>query len=214
MSTTDACAKLPAQKVAGVLAAIVISLWPAISAVPAWSTTTETAAISGDTETAPPVGSRFILTSHEGRTVTDDDFRGKHLLVFFGYTHCPDVCPTSLLTVTRVLELLAADADKVQPLFITVDPARDSSAVLAPYVSHFDKRIIGLTGAEAMIERVAMGYRVKYVKVPGSGGDGFYTMDHTAALFHMGPDGSYIGRFPYETPAEDIAAKLKASFSR
>lgn len=159
-------------------------------------------------------GSRFILTSHDGRTITDAEFRGRHMLVFFGYTHCPDVCPTSLMTVARVLELLGADADNVQPIFVTVDPVRDTRAVLAEFIPHFDRRIIGLTGHQDMIDRVAKGYRVKYAKVPGSGGDDGYTVDHTAALFHMGPDGEYIGRFPYETTAEDIAAKLRSSFKR
>lgn len=159
-------------------------------------------------------GSRFILTAHDGRTVTDEDFRGRHLLVFFGYTHCPDVCPTSLLTVARVLELLGPDADKVQPVFITVDPARDTRAVLASFVAHFDKRIVGLTGPEAMIERVAKGYRVKYAKVPGSGDGSFYTVDHTSTTFHMGPKGEFIARIPYETKAEDIVAALRASFAK
>lgn len=169
--------------------------------------------VDGEVATRP-LGSRFVLSAHDGRTVTDEHFRGRHMLVFFGYTHCPDVCPTSLLTVARVLELLGADADKVQPIFITVDPERDSSAVLAEFVPHFDKRILGLTGPTAMIERVAQGYRIKYSKVPGKDKDGFYTVDHTASLFHMGPDGSYIGRFPYETTAEDIVSKLRASFTQ
>lgn len=165
-------------------------------------------------ERAREPGSRFILTAHDGRTVTDADFRGRHMLVFFGYTHCPDVCPTSLLTVARVLELLGQDAALVQPVFITVDPARDTRAVLAEFVPHFDKRIIGLTGPQEMIDRVAKGYRVKYAKIPGAGTDGFYTVDHTATLFHIGPDGGYLGRFPYETSAEQIAERLRAGFAR
>ena len=157
-----------------------------------------------------PVGSRFILTTHEGRTVTDGELHGRHLLVFFGYTHCPDVCPTSLLTVAQVLELLGAAAERVQPVFITVDPARDTPEVLAAFVSHFDPRILGLTGPEAMIERVAKGYRVKYERRPAER-DGFYTVDHTASMFHIGPSGEYLGRFGYETPAEGIAARLRAA---
>lgn len=158
-------------------------------------------------------GSRFILTAHDGRTVTDEDFRGQHLLVFFGYTHCPDVCPTSLMTVARVLELLGDQARSVQVLFITVDPDRDTRTVLADFIPYFDPRIIGLTGSKDMIDRVVKGYRAKYTQVPGDT-DGSYTIDHTASLFHMGPDGEYLGRFPFETSPEDIAAKLKASLGR
>ena len=170
---------------------------------------------AGDSDVAPTLGSRFVLNTHDGRIVTDEDFRGRQMLVFFGYTHCPDVCPTSLLTVARVLELLGPDADKMQSVFITVDPERDTTGVLAQFVPHFDKRILGLTGSSAMIARVAQGYRVKYAKVPTEkSNDDFYTVDHTASLFHMGPDGRYIGRFPYETTPEDIAARLKASFAQ
>ncbi|MEW5964249.1 MAG: SCO family protein [Pseudomonadota bacterium] len=159
-----------------------------------------------------PLGGRFILAAHDGRTVTDEDFRGRHLLVFFGYTHCPDVCPTSLQTVAHVLELLGPAADRVQPVFITVDPARDTSKVLAAFVNHFDARIIGLTGSEPMIDRVAKGFRVKYQKSEPSK-DGFYSVDHTAALFHVGPAGQSIGRFNYEVPAEEIAAALRAAIA-
>ncbi|HRY05544.1 MAG TPA: SCO family protein [Hyphomicrobiaceae bacterium] len=158
-------------------------------------------------------GSRFILSAHDGRTVTDEDFRGSHLLVFFGYTHCPDVCPTSLMTIARVLELLGDQAKSVKALFITVDPARDTHSVLAEFVPYFDPRIIGLTGSQEMIDRVVKGYHAKYTKVPGKT-DGSYTIDHTAAIFHMGPNGEYLGRFPFETTPEDIAAKLKASITQ
>lgn len=163
---------------------------------------------------AQQLGSRFILSAHDGRTLTDEHFRGRHMLVFFGYTHCPDVCPTSLMTLARVMELLGADADKVQPVFITVDPERDTREVLASFVAHFDKRIVALTGPQAMIDRVAKGYHVKYAKVPGSGDSAFYTVDHTSTMFHMGPQGEFIARIPYETPAEDIAKALRAGFTK
>lgn len=174
---------------------------------PALAQATETRSVEADVAT--PIGSRFILDTHDGRTVTDEEFRGRHLLVFFGYTHCPDICPSSLLTVARVLELLGDHAKHVQPLFITVDPARDTRKVLAEFVTHFDARIVGLTGSGPMIERVAKGYRVKYARVEGR--DGSYSVDHTAAMFHMGPAGDYIGRFPYETTPEKIAEDLRAS---
>lgn len=158
------------------------------------------------------VGGRFILTAHDGRTVTDGDLRGRHLLVFFGYTHCPDVCPTSLQTVAQVLELLGPAADRVQPVFITVDPGRDTPKVLAAFVNHFDARIVGLTGSETMIDRVARGFRVKYHKSEPTK-DGFYSVDHTAAMFHVGPAGQSVGRFNYEVPAEEIAAALRAAIA-
>lgn len=176
---------------------------------PALVHATETRSV--ETDVATPIGSRFILDTHDGRTVTDEEFRGRHLLVFFGYTHCPDICPGSLLTVARVLELLGDNAKHVQPLFITVDPTRDTRKVLAEFVTHFDARIVGLTGSEPMIDRVAKGYRVKHARVDGR--DGSYSVDHTAAMFHMGPAGDYIGRFPYETTPEQIADDLRASIA-
>lgn len=161
-----------------------------------------------EAQAQPAASTRFVLTAHDGRIVSDADFRGRHLLVFFGYTHCPDVCPSSLLTVARVLELLGPDAAAVQALFVTVDPERDTRQVLAGFVAHFDQRIIGLTGSPAMIERLSKGYRVKYAKGE-VGSSGFYSVDHTATMFHMGPDGELIQRIPYETAAEQIVDGLR-----
>lgn len=158
------------------------------------------------------VGGRFILTTHDGKTVTDEHFRGRHLLVFFGYTHCPDICPTSLQSVAAAIDLLGPAGEKVQPLFISLDPERDNQALLAQYVTNFHPRMIGLRGPLSMIDRVAQSYRVKSEREPTPGGAADnYTINHTAAVFHMGPDGVYIGRFGHETPPEEMAARLRAA---
>jgi protein SCO1/2 len=154
------------------------------------------------------VGGRFILGTHDGRVVTDQDFLGRHLLIFFGYTHCPDVCPTSLATLTTVMDLLGPQAEQVQPLFVSLDPKRDTAKLLAAYVSSFHPRLIGLTGSEEMIGRMAKAYRVSFQMVGSSAGDD-YTIDHTASLFHMGPDGAYLGRFGASSTPEEIVAVLR-----
>lgn len=190
----------------GAVAVVMLGLALGQSAHSARATDAEVEA----TQAAAAPGGRFVLQAHDGRTVTDADFRGSHLLVFFGYTHCPDVCPSSLLTVARVLELLGPNAGSVQPLFVTVDPERDTQKVLAGFVGHFDRRIVGLTGSMSMIERVTQAYRVKFKKVE-SASRGFYTVDHTATMFHMGPDGEFIRRIPYETSPEQIVEMLRPS---
>lgn len=161
---------------------------------------------------AQAVASHFVLVTHDGRTVTDDDFHGKHLIVFFGYTSCPDVCPTSLQKLAVAMGLLGPLADKVQPLFVTLDPERDTPAVLNDYVSSFGHRIIGLTGSREMIDRMAKAYRVKHERIEGAS-PGEYSIDHTAALFHIAPDGSYAGRFSAAMDAEQIADAMRKSLA-
>jgi protein SCO1/2 len=137
----------------------------------------------------PSIGGPFKLTdAMSGRAVSDQDFRGKWLLVFFGYTHCPDVCPTTLGDIADSMSQLGPLADRVQPLFITVDPERDARQVLADYTAAFDPRIVGLTGRADQIAAVARSYRVYYAKrIIGDD----YTMDHTGAIYVMRPDGTY-----------------------
>jgi protein SCO1/2 len=163
-------------------------------------------------DVAAAIGSRFILNTHDGRTVTDQEFRGKHLLVFFGYTNCPDICPTGLQTLAVVMDELGGLADKVQPLFISVDPERDTRQVLASYISSFHGRIIGLTGPREMIDRIVKGYRVKAERIASSA-PGEYSIDHTASVFHMGPDGRYLGRFPHASTPQEIAATLRKALA-
>jgi protein SCO1 len=152
-------------------------------------------------------GGPFALTDHTGRRVTDQDFRGSWLLVQFGYTGCPDLCPLSLDTLARALDLLGpAAAARVQPLFVTVDPARDTPGALAAFVPAFHPRLVGLTGSEPEIRAVAKAYRVHRRKVltdPARPDD--YLIDHGSFTYLMGPDGRFVTLFPYGTPAERMA---------
>ncbi len=161
--------------------------------------------------TAVKIGGPFELVTHTGRTVTDADFRGKYLLVFFGYTFCPDVCPTTLRDVADTLDALGPLANAVQPLFITVDPARDTPQVLAEYVTAFDPRLIGLTGTRDQIARVTQVYRVYYAKATENTGTdpNSYLMDHSAFTYLMGPDGAYVTLFPYGTGPEKMAETIR-----
>jgi protein SCO1 len=153
------------------------------------------------------IGGPFTLTDQTGKAVTDQTYKGKWLLVFFGFTFCPDVCPTTLNQVAQVMDRLGPLASQVQPLFITIDPARDTPAVLAQYTAAFDPRIVGLTGTPEEIAAAAKAYRVYYAKVD-QGSD--YTMDHSAILYVMRPDGRYEAFFSADAKADDMTAKLKS----
>ena len=138
------------------------------------------------------IGGPFSLTAHDGRRVTDQTFRGKWLLVYFGYTHCPDVCPTTLADIAELLDQLGPLAEKVQPLFVTIDPERDSAKAVGEFVSVFDRRIVGLTGTSTEIAAVAKQYRVYYKKLPAEEGSDNYLMEHSSFIYVMGPDGKYV----------------------
>lgn len=153
------------------------------------------------------IGGPFALTDQTGKAVTDQTYKGKWLLVFFGFTYCPDVCPTTLNQVAQVMDRLGPLASQVQPLFITIDPARDTPPVLAQYTAAFDPRIVGLTGTPDEIAAAAKAYRVYYAKVD-QGSD--YTMDHSAILYVMRPDGRYEAFFAADAKADDMTAKLKS----
>ena len=145
---------------------------------------------------APAIGGPFTLTAHTGARVTDADFRGRILVVYFGFTYCPDVCPTTLTTISDAVKLLGTDAGRVQPLFITVDPKRDTPEQLALYVPFFDQRMIGLTGSDANIAAVAKAYRVYCAQVASASGQADdYLMDHTSIIYLIGPDGRYVSHF-------------------
>ena len=156
---------------------------------------------------AAAVGGPFELTDQNGRTVTDKDFRGHPLLVFFGFTHCPDVCPTTLFDVSEVLRSLGPDADRTAALFITVDPERDTAAALKDYLGSFDPHLRGLTGNPDALATVAKEYRVYYKKVPLDGGD--YTMDHTAIVYLMDKDGRFVSPFSLKRKPDVAAAELR-----
>lgn len=159
------------------------------------------------------VGGPFSLTDQDGKRVTDQDFRGKYMLIFFGYTYCPDVCPSELQVMSAALDQLGPQADKIQPIFITIDPARDTPETLKVYVSNFHPRLIGLTGSEADIASVAKAYRVYYAKAQGSENKADYLMDHGSILYLMGPDGKFVTHFLYGTEAKGLAEALRQAIS-
>jgi protein SCO1/2 len=155
------------------------------------------------------VGGPFTLTDHTGRRVTDKDFRGQHLLVFFGFTYCPDVCPSGLQVMTAALEELGPKAEKITPIFISVDPERDTPEQLALYVSSFHPRLVGLTGTPEEIQQVAKAYRVYYKKVEDEGSTAGYTIDHTSIIYLMSPTGEFITHFTHATPVSAMVEQLE-----
>jgi protein SCO1/2 len=156
-----------------------------------------------------PVGGPFELVDQTGKTRSDRDFRGSLMLVYFGFTYCPDVCPTDLMAIGQALELLGPDASNVQPIFITVDPARDTAQHLAEYVPMFHPRLIGLTGADDEIRKVADAYKVYYARVALSKDADDYTIDHTSFIYLMDRDGKYLGFFPPGTSAERMVEIIR-----
>jgi cytochrome oxidase Cu insertion factor (SCO1/SenC/PrrC family) len=147
-----------------------------------------------------PIGGPFALIDHTGKPRTDEDFRGKLLLIYFGYSSCPDVCPTDLQQIGLAVDGLGAGAEAVQPLFITLDPERDTSEHLADYVPLFHPRLIGLTGSAEQIRRVALAYKVYYAKYPPDSPD--YVIDHSAFIYLVDKAGKYVGFFPPGTTAD------------
>lgn len=161
---------------------------------------------------APTIAPRYLLMDVQGRAVNSEDFRGRFQLVAFGFVSCPDVCPTTLQEIKEVLARLGPRATSLQPVFITVDPERDTREVLREYAAAFDKRILALTGHPDFIRRAAESFRVRYEKVsePGAA-PGNYTMSHTASLVLLDPAGLFVARFPYGMTAEAITARIMAA---
>ena len=155
------------------------------------------------------VGGPFTLTDHNGREVTEKTFLGKYMLVFFGFTFCPDVCPTELQVITTALDQMGPEADAIQPVFITVDPERDTPEVLKAYVSNFGPRLLGLTGTPEQVAAAAKAFRVYYAKVKNSGSAADYMMDHSTIIYLMGPDGRFVKHMTYTTDAAKLAGELK-----
>ena len=154
-----------------------------------------------------PVGGAFALRDQTGRDVTEASWPGKHLLIFFGFTNCPDVCPTAMADVADVLDRLGADAERVQPLLVTVDPERDTPEVLADYLRNFDPRIGALTGTPDQVAAMAKAWRVYYAKSPQ--GDG-YAVDHSTFLYLMAPDGTNALTFSREVDTARVAEAIAA----
>lgn len=156
---------------------------------------------------SPMIGGPFTLVDHTGRQVTDATFRGKHLLVFFGFTNCPDVCPTALDRFAQVLELLGPAGEAVQPLMISVDPERDTPEVLARYVAAFHPRLVGLTGSPEQVKAVASAYKVYFAKAPP--GEGSYDVSHSTFEYLMGPDSRNLYVLRSEAEPEKIAELIR-----
>jgi cytochrome oxidase Cu insertion factor (SCO1/SenC/PrrC family) len=153
------------------------------------------------------IGGPFTLTDNAGKPRSDGEFRGKLMLIYFGYTYCPDICPTDLMTIAQAVDSLGATGEAVQPIFITIDPERDSVQRLAEYVSSFHPRFIGLTGTPDEIRRIALAYKVYYARNE-SGED--YTIDHAGVTYLVGRDGQYLGFVPPQTTPERLAEVIRA----
>jgi protein SCO1/2 len=158
--------------------------------------------------TAPAaIGGPFQLTDQSGATVTEKDLQGRPTLIFFGFTHCPDVCPTSLFEISEIMRAMGKDADRVNAYFISVDPERDNATAMKDYLSSFDPHLKGLTGDPAAVQKVISAYRVYAKKVPLKDGD--YTMDHTALIYLMDRDGRFVAPFNVNRKPEEAATDLK-----
>jgi protein SCO1/2 len=156
---------------------------------------------------AASIGGPFNLIDQDGRPFSDKDLKGKSFLVFFGFTHCPDVCPTTLFEISEILRNLGPEADHTAALFISVDPERDTPAALKDYLSNFDPHLRGLTGSAAAVDAVTKAYHVYYKKVPLEGGD--YTMDHTAIVYLMDKEGRFVAPVNMRRTVSDLTADLR-----
>jgi protein SCO1/2 len=153
------------------------------------------------------IGGPFKLVDQDGKSITDQDLKGRPFLVFFGYTHCPDVCPTTLFELSEVMHALGKDADRINALFVTVDPERDTAAVIKDYLSSFDPHVRGATGDRDAIDKIEKDYRVFAKKVPTKNGD--YSMDHTALVYLMDKQGRFVAPFKLDRKPEEAAAALR-----
>ena len=138
------------------------------------------------------VGGPFEMTNHLGEPVTQDTFKGRHTLIYFGYTFCPDVCPTELQTMALALDEMGDAADEIVPLFVTIDPERDTVEAMRDYVAFFHPRLVGLTGTAEQVKAMAGEFGVYYAKARDTGASTEYLMDHSSLIFLMGPDGNYV----------------------
>ncbi len=159
------------------------------------------------------IGGPFTLVDQNGQEVTDEKFRGRLMLVYFGYTYCPDVCPLGLTTIAEAIDQLPAeDRDQVVPLFITVDPERDTVAVMKDYVGAFSDRLVGLTGSAAQVDAAVRAYRV-YARKGESDADGTYLVDHSTFTYLMDRDGRYLAHFGHSATPEEMAKRLETAIA-
>jgi protein SCO1/2 len=159
------------------------------------------------------IGGPFTLTNHRGETVTEKSFDGRWRLVFFGFIHCPDICPTKLTNLGMVMELLGDQAAKIVPIFVTVDPERDTVAVMKDYVAAFDSRLVGLTGSPAQIDAMVKSFRVYAQKVPlkDKPESRDYTVDHSAYTYIFGPNNEFIDVMAYDLTPEKMAERIRSN---
>lgn len=159
---------------------------------------------------APRISGRFLLTDMNGKTITDEMYRGKIRLVTFGYTFCPDICPTTLNTLSVVLDHLGADKDKVVTLFISVDPERDTPAHLKEYLNSFPS-IIGLSGTPEQVAAAARNFKVRFERHKADGGDpSAYSVDHSTSIYIMDREGNYLARLPHVSAPDRVAERVKS----
>lgn len=167
-------------------------------------------ACTGDSQV--PIGGAFTLVDHRGDTVTEDVLAGRHSLIYFGFTHCPDVCPTELSRMTQALDLIEDGRDGgltgLKPVFVTVDPARDTVDVMANYISLFHPAFVGLTGTEDQIAKAADTFNI-YYSIPDDRAGGDYNVDHASMIYFLGPEGHYITHFTRDDSPEAIAERVR-----
>jgi protein SCO1/2 len=174
-----------------------------------WSGSSTLAPSKEDAQPALILGD-FTLQGAGGKTVSAKDFQGRYMLIYFGFTHCPDICPTTLLLVNNVINRLGVKAEKIQPIFITVDPERDTPDATAEYAKHFGKRTLGLSGTPQQIRQAADNFKVFYSKVEDKNSAIDYVMDHSGFVYLMGPDSKYIAHFPHNVPEQVLYDGLKS----
>lgn len=191
-------------------------LWAAVAAalaasfgVTGWRLADREGMREASEEAASAFRPSFTLSDHRGEAVTQRTYRGDWLLVFFGFTNCPDICPTTLGDLARVMDRLGPDAAQVTPLFISIDPARDRVKTLADYVSAFHPAIVGLTGSDAQVAAAAREFKAYYEKLPREAAPDGYSMSHTSAVYLMSPEGGFVRTYRYGTPPDEIVKDLR-----
>jgi cytochrome oxidase Cu insertion factor (SCO1/SenC/PrrC family) len=211
VASTDAGGRKIGLLIGVVLGALILA-WAAVKYIDDAGKIGETIVKATKTTGSASIGGPFELTDHNGKRATDRGFPDKYLLVYFGYTYCPDICPTGLTEISNALDQIGPLADKVQPLFITVDPERDTPEQLKEYATYFHPRLLGLTGTSEEVASAAKAYRIYYAKVKpkdAAADPDDYTVDHSAIIYLMAPDGKFIQHFGHGTNAETLAGRLK-----
>ena len=192
--------KVSQRAIAAILAVAVVATGAA-AALTGWRTSQVSAAWQH-----PQIGGHFELSTPDGRAVTDETFRGKWMLIYFGYTYCPDVCPTTLMSMVRALKTLGPLADKVQPLFVTVDPQRDTPEIIGEYVKEFDPHLIGLVGSSQQIAAAAHYFHVYYAA--RQLGNDEYVIDHSSFIYVIDPSGAFVRLLSGDLPGHELADQL------